>query len=274
VVRFLTTLLLVAAVATPAAAGPWTKSPGELYVKVGESFFVSDSYVDSSGTVHEGTRYTGASTFAYYEIGFAPKLQVMGYLPFTIARNDFPDGSAYLQSGGADALIGLQWSPPIPVVQTAVRADVKIPMYDVGALRGPAAMSFPAFGDGQVDVTLWWSAGGGLPSTPLYLWGEAGYRIRTEGYVGTGDTRAFADSFVWAGQLGVTVPDKLWVAVTANGVAPFRQDEVTKGYLTVGPSVGVRPVTWLAIEASFDPIVWAHNSSPGVGFGAGVSVTR
>jgi hypothetical protein len=266
------TALTVGAV-RPAQAGPWSRSGGELYVKVGEGFFLADTYVDSTGTVREGTEYLGASTFAYFEVGLAPKLQIQGYLPYTIAQNTFADGVRYRQTGGADALIGLQWSPPIPVT-SAVRLDFKIPMYDVGGLEGPLASFFPAFGDGQLDITGWLSIGGSIPSTPMWAFAEAGHRFRTEGYVGEGDDREFLDSFVFAGQVGVNIEDRVFVAFSISGVTPYKTDTYTKAYLVLGPGAGVMLGKGFAIEASFDPIVWSRNSSMGIGFGIGVSYKR
>jgi hypothetical protein len=266
-------LLLGGCWALPAQAGPWSRSPGALYVKAGESFFLADTYVDASGTVREGTEYLGASTFTYFEFGVGPRLQVVGYVPFTVAQNTFPDGTKYLQTGGADAVIGLQWSPPLPIT-SAIRVDVKIPMYDVGGVSGAYATRFPAFGDGQVDVTGWLSVGGSIPKTPMWMWAEAGYRFRTEGYIGEGDTREFLDSFVFAGQVGAMIADRAFVGFTVSGVTPFKEDAFTKAYLALGPSGGVFLGKGFAVEASFDPIVWARNSSRGIGFGFGLSYKR
>ena len=58
-------LLLAAALslaAVPASAGPWTKKPGALYAKLGEGFFVANSFLDSQGQVITGTDYFGATT--------------------------------------------------------------------------------------------------------------------------------------------------------------------------------------------------------------------
>ena len=274
--RLYTTLLLTTvflATASTSHAGPWSRSGGELYVKAGEGFFLADTYVDSSGTVREGTEYLGASTFAYFEVGLAPKLQIQGYLPFTVAQNTFADGVRYRQSGGGDALIGVQWSPPIPLT-SAIRLDFKIPMYDVGGLEGPLASRFPAFGDGQLDITGWLSIGGSIPKTPVWVFAEAGHRFRTEGYIGEGDDREFLDSFVFGGQVGVNIHDRVFVAFSVSGVTPYKSDEVTKAYLVLGPGAGVMLGKGFAIEASFDPIIWSRNSSRGIGFGFGVSYKR
>ena len=260
-----------------ALAGPWSKSWGEVYVKLGESIFLADSYVDASGQVVLGSEYLGATTFVYYEVGIWRGLMAWGYLPYLVAQNSFDDGSRYLQAGGADALLGLQYSPlfldlPVPL---AVRLEFKVPFYDVGGnAADPLASRYPAAGDGQLDVTFWLSAGGSVPGIPLYFFGEVGIRHRTEHYTGVGDDRALADGLTFAAQVGYTIRHRLLVAVTTGGVVPFSSDEVTKGYITVGPVLALLLPRGLALEAAVDPIAWARNASPGVGFSLGLSFKR
>ena len=269
-------VLLVAA-PSPALAGPWSRSWGEVYVKLGESLFQADTYVDASGQVVDGADYLGATTFLYFEAGIGKGLMAWGYLPYLVAQNRFDDGSRYLQAGGADALIGLQYQPlfldlPFPL---AVKLEFKVPLYDVGGNQGdPLASRYPAPGDGQLDVTAWLSAGGSIPGHPLYFFGEVGYRHRTEHYVGTGDDRAPGDGLAFAAQVGYTVSGTLLVAVSTGGIVPFTTDQVTKGYITVGPVLAVSLPHGLALEATVDPIVWARNASPGAGFSFGLSYKR
>ena len=56
---------------------------------------------------------------------------------------------------------------------------------------------------------------------------------------------------------------------------PYGDDEVTKGYLTVGPAL-YWPVGdgGFAIEAGYDPIVWAVNSAEGYSVSLGISVAQ
>ncbi len=278
--RLLRPILVVLLLSLPASAtaGPWSRGWGELYVKLGESLFIASSYVDTSGTVVEGTDYLGATTFLYYEVGLYRGLMVWGYLPYIVAQNSFDDGSRYLQAGGSDALLGLQFSPskllkpPLPL---AVRLEFKVPFYDVGGNSGHLLASrFPAPGDGQLDVTAWLAAGGSLPRHPLYFFAEVGYRHRTEHYVGAGDTREFGDGITLTAQVGYTLAKRLLIAASVGGIVPFSRDEVTKGYLTVGPVLALLLPHGLSLEATVDPIIWARNASPGVGVSLGLSYKR
>jgi hypothetical protein len=262
-------------IASPALAGPWTQNQGHFYLKVEQGFFVADSYVDASGQVIQGTQYLGATTSLYAEVGVWKGLHLMTYLPYSFARNTFDDGGRFLNAGGGDAQFGVQYSPPLRVAtKTAVRVELKVPFYDMAGIEGPLATQFPAFGDGQLDVTFWLSAGYSLRRKPLYFLAEVGYRHRTEVTVGQGDGRRFGDGFVWLAQVGYTIKKRVGVSLTFGGVVPFREDAWTKGYVTLGPAVYVPVWRGLALEARFDPILWARNSSLGFGMGFGLSYKR
>jgi hypothetical protein len=261
-------------VASKAEAGPWSKSLGQAYVKVGEGFFLSNQYVDSTGAVHDGVDYFGASTYAYFEVGLYDGLQVQGFLPYTVGINTFQDDWKYMRTGGGDAVVGAQWSPPFPF-PAAVRLELKVPMYDVARFNSFEALStkFPCLGEGQLDVTPWISIGGGIPGTDLYVFGEVGYRFRTEAYVGRGYAVPipYADTFVSRAQAGYKLFERLTIMATGEWLMPVVKDIYTKGYLVTSIGTYLRVYGGLAVEASFDPIVWATNASRGYGFGAGLS---
>jgi len=135
-VHWVGALIVVLALGTPqpAAAGPWTKDQGELYVKLGQGFFFADSFRDSSGNLQDGVAYLGATTSVYFEVGVLRGLHVWGYLPYVVARNTIQENdSNWLRTSGGDALLGLQYTPhfvelPLPA---ALKLEVKVPLYDV-----------------------------------------------------------------------------------------------------------------------------------------------
>lgn len=263
----LTALLLPAA----AHAGPWTKAPGELYVKLSEGAFIAGEYVDPAGNTADDVEYLGLTTALYAEAGVLPGLQIQLYLPHVVARNSYAaSGDRYLSFGGGDARVGAQYALPLPwSAPVAARLDVKIPMYDLtepGGLEGPL---FPARGDGQVDVDGWLSAGGSAGA--LYGFAELGYRHRTAAYPGGDPGLTFADSLLGYGQLGYTVGASVIVALNAQAVVPLEDDGRTKGYATVGPSVYAPIGAGIALEAYGDATVWARAASAGYSAILGVS---
>ena len=266
--------LSVLTVGESAWAGPWTRGAGgSAYAKISESVFVADSFVDASGRVVEGADYLGFSTALYAEIGLLEGLHLQGYLPYVVARNAFDDSTRFLNTGLGDALVALQWTPvAIRSLPWAVRLEAKAPLYDVGDIEGPLAMRFPAFGDGQLDLTAWLSAGAsGRLGVPLYGFLELGYRHRTEAYLGTGDDRAFADTLVAAAQLGATPLWEVLVALNVSSALPLRDDEVTRAFASVGPALLVPLVGGLSLEAGLDALFWTRNSAPGYSVGLGLS---
>lgn len=267
-------VLSLVLLSAPAQAGPWTKSLGEFYVKLGEGLFLSDSYVDSSGRTVSGTDYFGATTSVYFEVGVYRSLQLSGYLPYIVGSNTFDDGASFIQGGGGDAVFGVQYTPPLALpIPYAVRVDVKIPLYDVDMSGIPFATQFPALGDGQIDLSFWLSAGGSVPNLPLYAYGELGYRHRTEAFIGDGpgDGRDYGDGVVLFLQTGYTFFERLLLTANFGGVLSLEKSELTKSYLTLGPGLYLPLWRGLAAEAAFDPVVYANNSAPGMSFSLGVS---
>lgn len=259
------------AVASTAHAGPWTKSLGHAYVKLSEGFFLSDSFVDPQGQLQQGTDFLGTTTAVYAEVGVYQNLHVQLWLPHVVFRNAFDNGDRFLTAGGGDANLGLQWSPALLPFAHAIRADFKIPLYDIANPRGPERPRFPQRGDGQVDATVWLSAGDSIPGTPVYAFAEIGHRFRTEAFMGEGAERSYADSLAFAAQVGVTPLSPFIVAANVSGTVPYVSDDLTKGYLTLGGSIYAPVYEGLALEANLDTIAWARNSSAGLSFGFGVS---
>lgn len=260
-------------VATEADAGPWTRSYGEAYLKVSGGVFKSDSFVGADGVVVGGADHTSITAAAYGEVGIWEDLHLVAYLPYVVGINDY-ETSSFLSAGGGDLIAGLQWTPDWFVFPHAFRADVKLPMYDV-APRPTRSPSHPLFGDGQLDVTLWLSAGDSFSvgRLPMYAFVEAGHRFRTEAFVGDGVAgRSFADSFVFNGQIGATMVE-ITVAANATGVVAYKDelDRLTKSYVDLGGQVYALLFDGLALEASIAGTVWATNSAPGVSIIAGVS---
>lgn len=263
-----TALLTVTLLAAPAAAGPWSKSSGEMYAKVSGGAFIAGDYVTPEGTTEDDVDYLGLTSALYAEIGLAERLQLSLYLPHVVARNGYASGDRYLKFGGGDARIGAQWSPPVDL-PLAVRVDVKVPLYDLddpGGIEGPL---FPAPGDGQVDVDGWLSAGGSTGA--LYGFAELGYRRRTALYTGGDRAVDYADAAVGYGQVGYTLGPSIIIALNAQAVLPFEDDGRTKGYATAGPSVYAPVGGGWAVEGYVDTTLWARTSSRGQSVILGVS---
>ncbi len=261
--------LASALLASSAAAGPWSKSGGELYVKLSEGAFIAGEYVAPSGETEDDVDYLGLTTALYAEVGLAKGVQVQLYLPHVVARNAYTaSGDRYLTFGGGDARVGAQYSPPLPF-PAAVRLDVKVPLYDVTEPGGLEGDLFPARGDGQVDVDGWLSAGGSAGD--LFGFGELGWRHRTAAYPGGDAGLDFADSALAYGQLGYKLGGWFIVALNAQAVVPVEDDGRTKGYATAGPSVYAPVGGGLAVEGYADATLWAQAASRGYSVILGVS---
>lgn len=280
--------LLVALLLLPntSFAGPWSKGLGGVYAKLNGNFFLSDAFVNSQGVLQKGTTYFGTTTSLYFEVGLFKGLHIQGSLPYVIASNMGNDGSFFTQGSFGDGMLGFQYQLPIPgPFIVALVANAKLPLYDLSRLSkkdniGANAINFPAQGDGQMDLTFWLSLGGSLHPLPLYGFLDIGYRHRTEVFFGEADTRTFADTFMFFGQLGYTIWPQQGMIVMLNvqGSIPFAEDQYTKGLLSVGLGLFLPVVRTKAgninLELNVDPIIWSRNAGQGWGWAIGLSFNR
>ncbi|MCB9556350.1 MAG: hypothetical protein H6707_09630 [Deltaproteobacteria bacterium] len=258
---------------SPASAGPWSKSGGAFYLKLNQSLFVADNFVDVSGTIVDGVKSFSATSALYGELGLGYGLQAALSLPFVHVCNDIGAGD-HCRSSAGDLSLMLQYQLPrlLAPILIALRGELKIPLY---AINNSDPFERPRAGDGQLDATLWLSAGGSFGRLPLYGFVEAGYRHRSEIYVGDTPTdRQFNDSLTLSAQAGYTLWSRLLLGLTLNGALPFRENQVTKGYLTLGPFAAYRLYRGLALEASFDPMIYAVASVRGFSGSLGLSYQR
>lgn len=261
--------------ASPAWAGPWTRSRGDYYVKLSELVFSSDTFVSSTGERVAGTDYLALTTAAYFEVGIGERLQLQGFLPWAFTRNAFEAiDTRYANVGLGDALLGLQWTPVELALPWALRLEAKVPLYDVAAVEGPEAAMFPALGDGQVDATLWASIGGSLWPRPIYFLAEAGWRHRTQAFYGEGSGAQFLDGVAFRAQAGYTWRERVLVAANLNGIYTPGEDAITQSFVTVGPALGVSLGRGWMIEGTVDPMIWSRNNSPGTTWSLGISKKR
>lgn len=265
--------LLLTLLPSAAKAGPWTRSLGHAYVKLGSNLFLADEFVDLDNQVSSAD-FFGATTSVYAEIGVWERLHVQLLLPHVVFQNGFDDGTRFLTAGGGDARLALQWTSPLDFLPHALRLEAKVPLYDAA---GPLELSralreqFPLRGDGQLDLALWLSLGGSLPGLPIYVFGEIGHQLRTELFVGEGLPRSFLDTFLYAVEVGVTVYERVVVAVFSQGYLPYGDDEVTRGFVDLNAKLYAPIWQGLALEASVGFIPWAVSASRGLSLGFGVS---
>lgn len=288
--------MLVALWTQSAAAGPWTREPGHWYFKLGQGLFVADGFRDAQGEFNTESAYTGLSSFVYGEVGLLDRLQTQFYVPYTVGINDFDADSPRRLStscengmlvqttqrrSAGDAIAGLQWTSPWLALPHAVRANAKLPLYDLADPGGRCGDLFPQPGDGQLDASLWLSAGDSLQGAPLFVFGEVGHRFRTEVFFGEDSGQRVADTFLLFGQLGYRFMEDSFLMLNLNVSVPYTNDLTTRGALSIGPNLFLGLGEGFALETGVDFTPWARNSAQGqasslfwTGASVGVSHTR
>lgn len=249
-----------------ADAGPWTRSAGEYYVKVGNSYYRATSFRRADGLLISGTDYLSNTTYTYAEVGIWDDLHLQAYLPLVYSRTVLGEHT-HGHTGFGDSEFSLQASPVELPFPTSIRLSTKLPLYGQ-----PATPQTPARGDQQVDLTLWLSAGGSLYPNPLYFYVDVGYRHRTDWTFDDTVVGDFADSFVYFAQVGYTLFDTATVALNSSAVLPLAEDQISASYITVGPSLFWPVTDLLAIEADGYVTPYSRNSAAGWALGLGVSL--
>ncbi len=274
VVIALVTLTLVAVGPSEADASPWTKSQGEYYFKLGHTYYSASGHRTPSGEVIDSDHYS-LTTFLYGEVGLWDDLHARFYLPLGYARTTYDNDTYGSYFGFQDSEWSLQYSPLDLGFPTAVRAEVKLPLYGYQFENPPV----PARGDHQIDYTLWVSAGGSLHTRdiPLYYSLDMGYRWRTSTTPGSSidfDDFQFSDAVVGFAQMGYTLGGRLDMGINSSAIIPVDRGDFDESFITVGPALFAPVNDRLALEADAYTMPFVRNTGQGWAVTAGISLRR
>lgn len=270
-------ILLAVAVA---AAGPWTRGEDAYYVRFGPDVYVPWAYVDplTGQPVETDRRYLGVQAGVYGEVGLPSDwpVQVVFAAPLSVGsltfETDAGRGRATTWRPG-DLRVGLQAAlgrdRPL-----AVLVEAKIPGYangSIGANQGIYQNQFPKPGDGQIDLGL--HVLGGVTKGKLWSELSLGWVHRTEVFVGWDVDLRFVDGVAFANTTGARV-GRAYVMLKVQGRWNPVDDDVSREWLGVGPSVLYDLSPGLAIEGygTWEPT--SAQAARGIGAGVGVSVRR
>ena len=261
-----------------AGAGAWTRDAGSVYAKTSVDAYGSSQYVDPRGIAVDAS-FHGEAVATYVEVGVLDNLQITAQVPLQSGTNSFPVGT---EEGHAtsvrmgDLWVGLQTGLLGKPFRLAVSVEGKIPLYSndsVGQDGGAYRAYFPLPGDGQIDLGAWLWGGGSIPGTQL--WGQigAGYRYRSSWFVGFVTDADFSDGVPMRGQLGLGTKGN-WISLNVDAFQALVNDDLTREWVTAGPSGGYALGRGFALEARVSVDLYTRHSSKGVGGGVGVSWTQ
>ena len=261
-----------------AHAGAWTRDSGSVYAKASTELYASSQYVDPRGIAVDAS-YHGESVATYVEVGVLDDLQLTAQVPLQSGTSTFPVGTDEGHATSVrmgDLWVGLQTGLLERPFRLAVSVDGKIPLYSndsIGHGGGAYRAYFPLPGDGQIDLGAWLWGGGSVPRTKI--WGQvgAGYRYRSSWYVGWTTDADFSDGVPMRGQLGFGT-NGTFVSLNADAFLAFADDDVTREWVSVGPSGSYALGRGFALEGRVSVDLYTRHSSQGVGGGLGVSWTR
>lgn len=247
---------LIAALSTPALAGPWVKSPGESYLKVSGSTFSSDQAFDLDGNlVDSGYKASQKGLGIYGEVGIFPGVALNFNTAFYSSTNAPTPRVRYKNQGPGDLDVSLQVALLRGACAASISPGARFPLYSgtVGsedeliAVDGETAgiqRYTPALGDGSVDLVVHGSYGCSLHPIPGWFGVQAGPRVRLNGFGDGVDYAADVGVFVWPKRVAITVRANGIQTLTGNNKRP------TKSYISVGAGLIANIYAGFALEAN------------------------
>lgn len=259
-----TFVLSVAAVVTTlladlptAAAGPWTKEPGEAYAKLSVGYFDATGAYDLEGELEADPPYEYSHTAVrlYSEIGVLPHLAFGFSLPFLQSQNTVDTRTHYRKSGPGDLDLFVQGGTKFGNCAASLRFRARIPLYAEGvdADSESATVSagstgreryMPVLGDGSVDLAPTGSFGCSFYPVPAWASVEAGPKFRLGGFGHGLEYAVDVGAFVW--------PNRLALTARLGGVQRFTTDNPmpTKSYLNFSGGLIFKIIDQVGIEAT------------------------
>lgn len=258
-----------------ALAGPWTRAPGDAYLKLSADGYATTRYVAPDALAREAT-YRGLQVGAYAEVGLVERLQVSVAAPLVVGASvttvstaiDSYDVRTTSVSPGdlwVAPQVALSRSRPL-----ALRLEAKVPMYGLDAVgrRDPVyRVLYAAPGDGQIDLVPFLT--GGASAGTAFGEAELGYAFRTPWAF---DDRPLPAGDGPAARLKGGIADAGWLAwVGTDARFALAHVDTTRQWVTASVGGGRDLGEGFALEARVAYDVWTRAISQGIGAGLGLS---
>lgn len=275
---------LLLALCGPAEAGAWTRAWGELYVKGGVDVYKALRFVLPGTSTPVDGSYFGQQASLYGEAGLSKGHPVQLGLSLPVvngdARTTATDALGDIEvHTGVTRMGDLRLLPQIALSRKhpiSLAVEAKIPLYANGKIGNSAYTwqeLFPRPGDGQVDLTAWLAAGGSAWEGGFFEL-SAGYRWRTEAFVGWSTSARFVDGVPAIAKVGHRLGPAL-LLVDVDVLVNVAQSDITRQWLRTGfgalIDLGDKGVA-VELRAAGEP--WARAASQGIGGGVGLSYRK
>lgn len=265
--------------ASAAFAGAWTQNKGGYYFKVGTSYLNSTRDIDANGDQIQKAN-TGElidlNYSAYLEYGLLDRLTLVSSVPYKRLQdtrtwrdlNSVVTGTTLERRRGfGDMEMRLRWLLINKPVVASIAVGGKIPLwYD----EDPSTLV--PLSSKKVDADVRILLGQSLYPAPIYVTGEAGYRIRGGG---------FSNEGFYALEVGITV-DRFLFKGYLSGIRTFGTcnpvEEVgligDQNVLKLSPGIIYRLTDWLELSVDMIHIAAGCNTAAGNTFLFGIAFKR
>ncbi|HJZ87038.1 MAG TPA: hypothetical protein VKN99_17820 [Polyangia bacterium] len=239
--RGLTCALLLASAPGVAAASPWTRDAGGLYLNLSYARIAASSYFGPNGGKPAiGADYTQQTLGLYAEIGLQERW-LTALCDWQLVRSaSLSDGPS--AAGVGDLRLGAASGLLVAPFRLTATLLLGLPVGD----PAPGVGGDLATGGGDLTLEAHLAAGHSLVLGPVGLYGilDAGFRKRglasRDGTMPTPATTRYADELLYLAELGAQIRkpgfDRVWLAVRSNGLDSLAADrDIVDGYSGLRP---------------------------------------
>jgi hypothetical protein len=272
------------ALALDAHAGAWVREPGHAFAKLGFNYSSSQDQLSSVTSLKRDV----ATYSLFAEVGLPYRMDVLIYLPYVVATNDYRYEARYVNHTFGDAHVQLDRALTT-LAALSIALDLKVPLYrSLSSAESSglvelnhqlyATSNFTDVGNGVVELTPKLLYGRGFTtiySRPGWVTAELGFRARFGGLGHGVYLSAGAGTWVWPEHLALMLFSSGLVdfATPRSVTLPDGRPPLASLYFSGGFIATLAPFApWLRVLASVGALAISSDGRTGFDADVGLAV--
>ena len=236
------------------AGGGWPQKKGNGFLKLSQSFIISNSFFDGNADIIDNTTISVYTTALYGEFGITDRLTAVAYVPFfvrtTLNETQGIQTGRIIEPGDelstfGDTDLTLKYALTVDkkyAVSVSLTAGLPLGEENPGEDSEGNGRILQTV-DGEFNQMISFDVSRSFYPAPVYVSANAGFNNRTQG---------FSDEFRYGFEIGYTGFEKFTLALKFNGIESFQNGDVSGN--NIGNSIFSNNTEYLAVtpEVSYD----------------------